>query len=531
MQKKSNVLMLLNGAVILTLAGLFTKILSASYRIPYHHIAGDVGFYIYQQVYPLYGIILQISTYGFPVIISKLVSEHVANNEKKQAIQVIQVSFVFLSMLSLMLFGIQYGFAENIATLMGDKELTLLIQIISFSFLFVPFVASIRGYYQGLNEMLPTAVSQVSEQTLRVATILLLSFLLVKNNYSPYIVGAGAIFGSVVGITFSLMVLIFFLFRSRVVTTWSFSKQTFTGAVPILKKVAIQGIIICISGMGLLLIQLIDSFTLYPSLLTSGIDAEKAKGMKGIYDRGVPLIQLGTVVGTAFSLSLVPIISSAIAQNDWAFVKSKVNVSIKLSLVVGVGASCGLAGLMEPINHMLYGNIEGSQVLKMLSMLVIFTTISATIAAVLQGIGRMKAPAYAICIGVVIKILLNLWLVPIMYTEGAAISSAISFLVITVMNSIFLYKVLGPKNKLIRHAVKIIAVGLLMLMVLRGYLWTMNGILDAHSVSRGLNVGIALSGVMFGGLFYLALIIKSSIFTKNELRDVPLGKWLIKYIL
>lgn len=84
MQKKSNVLMLLNGAVILTLAGLFTKILSASYRIPYHHIAGDVGFYIYQQVYPLYGIILQISTYGFPVIISKLVSEHVANNEKNK---------------------------------------------------------------------------------------------------------------------------------------------------------------------------------------------------------------------------------------------------------------------------------------------------------------------------------------------------------------------------------------------------------------------------------------------------------------
>nr|WP_280169529.1 oligosaccharide flippase family protein [Priestia megaterium]MDH3184103.1 oligosaccharide flippase family protein [Priestia megaterium] len=66
MQKQSKLYSIFNGAIILTLAGLFTKILSATYRIPYHHIAGDIGFYIYQQVYPLYGIALQLRYIWFP---------------------------------------------------------------------------------------------------------------------------------------------------------------------------------------------------------------------------------------------------------------------------------------------------------------------------------------------------------------------------------------------------------------------------------------------------------------------------------
>ncbi|MCG0056782.1 hypothetical protein L6R34_30930, partial [Escherichia coli] len=85
---------------------------------------------------------------------------------------------------------------------------------------------------------------------------------------------------------------------------------------------------------------------------------------KGIYDRGLPLIQLGTVVGTAFSLSLVPVISSAIAKKNLSFVVEKVQLSLRLSLVVGVGAAFGLIALMKPINMLLYGDSHGTDVLQ-----------------------------------------------------------------------------------------------------------------------------------------------------------------------
>ena len=83
------------GAIILTIASFVTKVLSAFYRIPYQNIAGDVGFYIYQQIYPFYGFCLILATYGFPIIISKMVAERLERGKQKEAEEIICVSFSF----------------------------------------------------------------------------------------------------------------------------------------------------------------------------------------------------------------------------------------------------------------------------------------------------------------------------------------------------------------------------------------------------------------------------------------------------
>lgn len=72
------------GAIILTIASFVIKVLSAFYRIPYQNIAGDVGFYIYQQIYPFYGFCLILATYGFPIIISKMVAERLERGKNKK---------------------------------------------------------------------------------------------------------------------------------------------------------------------------------------------------------------------------------------------------------------------------------------------------------------------------------------------------------------------------------------------------------------------------------------------------------------
>lgn len=113
------------------------------------------------------------------------------------------------------MFSLQYIFAETIAEWMGDRQLTLLIQIISFSFLLIPFIAVIRGYYQGLYNMFPTALSQIAEQIVRVGTILCLSIFFIHHGYGPYTAGAGAIFGSITGGITSLIILCLFVFRTK----------------------------------------------------------------------------------------------------------------------------------------------------------------------------------------------------------------------------------------------------------------------------------------------------------------------------
>ena len=87
---------LMKGAMILTLAALVTKILSAVYRVPFQNIVGDIGFYIYQQVYPFFGIVMVLSTYGFPVVISKLYTEQQAAGNSGRADRLLAISLVFL---------------------------------------------------------------------------------------------------------------------------------------------------------------------------------------------------------------------------------------------------------------------------------------------------------------------------------------------------------------------------------------------------------------------------------------------------
>lgn len=212
------------GAVVLTIAAFVTKLLSAFYRVPYQNIVGDVGFYIYQQVYPIYGIVMSLALYGYPIVISKLVAERVAGRDHKGVVSVLLVSLLFLCSLGLLIFSVLYVGAKQVAIWMGDAELAPLVRLLSFSFLLFPFIALLRGYFQGENNMIPTAVSQVGEQLVRVMTIIFLSYLFIKSGRTVYDAGAAAVFGSFAGgLTALLLLTAYWLRRAnrgKIHITW-----------------------------------------------------------------------------------------------------------------------------------------------------------------------------------------------------------------------------------------------------------------------------------------------------------------------
>ena len=145
-QQEKNIL---KGTLILTFAALLIKILSAFYRIPFQNIVGDVGFYIYQQVYPFYGIAVALSTYGFPIVISKLYTEEMAKEEQRNVKQLLLVSAVFLSAFGFLCFALLYGGAGWLANYMKDPGLTILFRMVSVVFLIMPVLSLLRGYFQG----------------------------------------------------------------------------------------------------------------------------------------------------------------------------------------------------------------------------------------------------------------------------------------------------------------------------------------------------------------------------------------------
>jgi PST family polysaccharide transporter len=504
------------GAIILTLASLITKVLSAFYRIPYQNIAGDLGFYIYQQVYPFYGICLVLAVYGFPIIISKLVAERIEKGTPQEVNQVIFVSFWFLTVLGFTAFCSLYFGSVFIADVMGDGRLAKLLKAVSFSFLFMPFLSIVRGYFQGIGEMIPTAVSQVAEQSIRVAVIVLVSVFFTAWNFDLYDVGVGAVFGSVIGAVAAVIILAFF-FKNHI-RGFLFQKWT---AVPnkkvIIKLIFWNGIAICITNLVLIVMQLIDSVSLYSMLLQAGEKADEAKIMKGVYDRAIPLMQLGTVVATSFSLSLVPVITGATQRKNTNFIRENIRLAMKTAFVIGLAAAAGLVCIIRPVNIMLFKNNDGSDVLAILALSIIFSALSITTASILQGLGKMKQPAFFVMAGAIAKYAGNVLLVPLMGLKGAATATVLSLSIIALLNSLYLFRLLGypiVERRSVRH---IILANFAMMAALLVYIKAFEAVFVPQTASRPVFAAEALTAVVFGGLVYLFFIFKLRVFTKEEL--------------
>lgn len=507
------------GAAVLTIAAFVTKLLSAVYRVPYQNIVGDVGFYIYQQVYPIYGIVMSLALYGYPIVISKLVAERVADRDPKGVVSVLQASLLFLCSLGLLIFSVLYIGAEKVAMWMGDAGLAPLVRLLSFSFLLFPFIALLRGYFQGMNNMVPTAVSQVGEQFVRVMAIIFLSYLLIKNGHNVYDAGAAAVLGSFVGGWTALLLLTAYWMkradRGKIHIIWK-NKD----AKRIISYLFIKGFIICVTNMALTLTQLVDSFSLLPLLVEHGKESfEHAKILKGIYDRGQPLIQLGTVVATSFSLTLVPLISGAKRREDEQWIREKTDLSLRIATVIGLGASLGLMCLIRPVNIMLFENDLGSFPLAILAASIFFTALALTLSALLQGMGHEWIAVAGVCVAVAGKAACNWLLIPLFGTAGAAAATTLSY---AAMAS-FLYMMLQrklhfrfPKKTYLYSVIKAAAA---MVAVLQLYT------LLAETVGSGrlFATGEALAGVLLGGVTYIIIIVKGNVFSQQELSFFPFG--------
>ncbi|MEH7383962.1 polysaccharide biosynthesis protein [Bacillus sp. JJ1521] len=512
------------GAFVLTLAGLITKILSAGYRIPYQNIAGDIGFYIYQQAYPIYGIVLVFSTYGFPVIISKLLAEKLEQHDEASVMKILYITLITLLGMGIVIFSFLYWGAEIVAGWMGDIELSKLIKVISFSFLLLPFISVFRGYFQGHKNMVPTAVSQVTEQLIRVVTILFMSFILLDYGYGVYEAGAGAIFGSITGGFAAISVLLFYLLKRKKTTQKQrlFQKASIK-TMEIVKILFTQGMTICISALLLILFQLVDSFTIYSLLVSSGMEDETAKQVKGIYDRGQPLLQLGTVVATSLALSLVPLIASAKARNDLVFIQKKVDLTFRLSVVVGLGAAVGLACVLEPTNIMLFRNNLGTNVLIIIGFSILFTTLSQSITAILQGLGDPFIPAIVVVGGMLLKWIFNLLLIPRYETVGAAIATLVGFGVITVSHIIIVKRKLPGVLQNWTFIYHVIFAAVAMAFIVFCYSWGLHHLFPLAAETRTFASFEALSSVFIGGIIYLFFILRGSVFSEVELSEIPIG--------
>ncbi len=194
-----------------------------------------------------------------------------------------------------------------------------------------------RGVGQGNEEMGPSAFSHVGEQFMRVFAILIITYLLVDYHANPYEIGIGALYGSLIG-SFIGCVILTVMTKGKLATirNWKLSVRSFFYHNLNLFK---QSIFICLNALVLLLFQLVDVFTIVRLLQSVGVVEEQAFLAKGIYDRGQPLLQLGTILTTTVALALVPLLSKSIALNKIRDAQMYRDVSMRMAVLIGGGAT------------------------------------------------------------------------------------------------------------------------------------------------------------------------------------------------
>lgn len=540
----------ITGAAILASASLISKLLGAVYRIPYQNIVGDVGLAAFNKVYPLYSILLIIATAGIPLAISKIVAERLSQGDKYGAKKVLRISIVILSITGLFFFLALFFGAETIAKLMGNIELVIVIKSISFALLIVPVMAAIRGYYQGHQNMIPTATSQVFEQLTRVITILVLSYYFIVNGFGVYYAAAGATFGAVTGGVVSFIVLLFYWKKTSTMTDQivATSGNTYTKKedenLDIIKKILYYSIPIALGSIFLPLLSLIDSFSVSNILKLVILKSEylfgtyyKAQNLTnyteywfGIFSRGQALVQFAVFYATALSIALVPAISEAKAKKNNNSVIKGSDLAIRLTLMLGLPASVGIAVLAEPINIMLYKDGVGSITIAIYAFVIVFSTLYTTSAGILQGVGKVMVPAKSLFFGVIIKTILNIVLVYYFSINGAVIATIVAYAFASTLNITAMKKYIGIKINISNLIIKPTIAALMMgIIVYVSRLLLLAGLETYISSERLLMLTVILVCVILGIIAYGISLFLSGAITKEDLLQVPkFGNKIVK---
>ena len=506
------------------------KILSAIYRIPYQNLVGDVGFYTYQQVYPFYAFALVLSTYGFPVIISKLLAEQKEKRSGYSRSEILFVGWFSLSIVGITLFSLLFFGANNIAHFLNDPSLEKSIKIIAFTFLFLPVASIFKGLFQSEGEMVPTAISQVTEQTVRVGFILIFAFIFYLYNTNVYAVAEGAFLGSVIGSAVGSIVLIisYIVKKQKFQRTFDYIQLRKNG-IAISKDILWQGFLFSFSSLILVFIQFMDTAVLYPILSKMEIQ-EQAKALKGIYDRGQPLIQLGTTATIALSLTIVPLISKFREQNDFERVEKYSELALRLSLVMGTAAAIGLFWVMEPTNIVLFTDKEGSAALSVLALSIFFCSLLMTGIFLIQSMGRQLVSIVIIGFGLLIKFILMVYLVPKLGIMGAAISTTGAFLVMVILLILYVRRIYDKSIIKVDSVILIVQAAATMsvaLFILHLLFKMFNGYFGEARLLVTIQLFISIGT---GAFIYISMIIRRGLFTIEELALLPFGSKLAKFL-
>ena len=509
------------GAMLLAGAAILTKLLGSVYTIVLQNIIGDHGMGLFQMAYPIYATLLAMATAGFPVAISKLVSERLALCDHQGVSQVFQVAMLLLSALGIGTFVVLFFGAHFWAEIAGDPEATWAIRAISPALLIVPILSAIRGYFQGYQWMEPTASSQIVEQFVRVATILGLAVWLINQGYGQGIAAAGAAFGAVTGAFAGFLLLLVYWKKRHPERTVGDGAVTKMSSGALVRRLIYYAFPISLGALVVPLMNNIDVVTVVNLLKHAGDGQGAATTEFGLLSgRAFKLMMLPTTLAAGIGIAVMPAVSEAFTLGYRRLMNERIDMAIRLTVMLALPAAAGLALLAAPVDVALFKDTAGYVTIQVMAYATVFASLQTTLAAVLQGSGRVYLPVYNLLIACVVKALLNVVLVPLYGIQGAAVATVISYAVAAILNLYGMNRYLGTKTLWLRWFGK----PLFATFIMSGFVYAALRQWERWRpfVSHRLEAALAcILLVTIGIIIYGAALLASASIAERELRQVP----------
>ncbi len=453
------------GFAILSVSILFSKVLSIAYTPVLNKIIGDAAIGVYANTYQVFGFIFLVVNAGIPVAISKMVAQFSAINADREVKSTFKIARNLMIIISIILTLALMIFCRQIARLIGSEDSAIPIAIIAPSVFFASISYAYRAYFQGMNNMVPTAVSTFLEQLLNVSLSLLAAFILSRFGLVWGVVG-GTI-GTTVGAIASLLYL---LYKNKTIkTNKNINKEVVRKRQQKVKyydifskilKIALP-LMICmgITNFG---DTILDVANVNGRLLTSGYSKEDKDILYGNYYKTTQFMNVPVSLITNLSYSALPAFSAFFALEKYKEANDKIKYTFKLTFLVVIPFAVAFSVLSKSI----FGVLGYSMYTLLMfgSYNLIFMSLVQLQIAILQSVGKLyQLTAFAI-IGFISKYIVNFICVgnKNLNISGAFIGMAVGNIIMFLLNQFYLKKTLNMKFSLSRLCVKPLISSILM---------------------------------------------------------------------
>lgn len=449
-----------SGVLLLSASTLAVKVIGLAYKIPMMSLLGAEGMGYFNSAYEIYALLCVISTAGLPVALSMLVSACRERGDLLSERRTYRVAMTLFTALGGTGCLIMLAFSNILAAFIENADAAASVRAIAPALLFVCISSAVRGYFQGLSRMAPTAISQLIEAIGKLILGILFARLAIVSGYGIPETAAFAVLGLSIGALLSALYLIIVKAihssRERSLTTADAAECVKKeGTVGSLLRIAVP---ITLSSAALSLTRITDMALIMRRLQDIGYTSAGASAVYGAYTTlAVPVFGLVPSLITPVALALVPALSAAIERSDGEKQSELAGTSLRITAFFAIPASVGVTVYATPILTMLFsGEPEAvalsAPLLSVLGISIFFSCVITTANAVLQSYRRTSKPIISMAVGAAVKIVSAYIMIgiPDIGIWGAPLSTLLCDITITAIDIYYINKVV-PRSESIKN--------------------------------------------------------------------------------